>query len=151
MRAPHKTLASSRPIATRTSTGSLALLTALLLGGCVGAPVDPTKTPLGVGDCLKQVQMKRLRRSLERCDAVVAAYPQHPQPRNERALLQTLKGDNQAACKDSLTAARLLERFPKQPALDPLLVEEIGIRKASCSSITTAPAGSAPSRAKSGA
>ena len=137
--------------ATGTSARTLALLSMVLLGGCISAPVDPTTTQLGVGDCLRQVQIKRLRRALERCDAVVAAYPQQPQPRNERALLFTLKGDNQAACKDSLAAARLLERVPKTPPPDPLMVEEIHIRVASCRGLTTAPEGSAPSRAKSDA
>jgi hypothetical protein len=129
----------------------LAVSVTLLLGGCISAPVDPTTTRLGVGDCLRQVEINRLRRALERCDAVVETYPQHPQPRNERALLYSLKGDNQAACKDSQAAARLLERFPKTPPPDPLMVEEIRIRQSSCRSLTTAPAGSAPSPAKSDA
>jgi hypothetical protein len=124
---------------------------ALLLGGCISAPADPTATQLGVGDCLRQVEIRRLRRALESCDAVVKAYPQQPQPRNERALLYSLMGDNRAACRDSAAAAELLAQLPPTPPPDPLLVEEIRIRAASCRSLTTAPAASAPSPAKSGA
>lgn len=136
--------------ATPTKGLGAALAGALLLGGCISAPVDPTTTRIGLGDCLHQVEMKRLQRALKRCDAVVEAYPKHPQPRNERALLHSLKGDNQAACRDSLAAARLLRRLPKQPAPDPLMVEEIRLRDTSCRKLTTARAATAPSQARSG-
>jgi hypothetical protein len=104
-----------------------------------------------VGDCLRQVEMKRLKRALERCDGVVEAHPNHPQPRNDRALLLSLSGDNRAACRDSKAAATLLARFPKTPAVDPLLVEEINLRSKSCSTLTSAPAVDAPAPAAGGA
>ena len=104
-----------------------------------------------MGDCLRQVEMKRLKRALERCDGVVEAHPNHPQPRNDRALLLSLTGDNSAACRDSKAAAALLERFPKTPPVDPLLVEEILLRSKSCRSLTSAPAADAPAPAAAGA
>jgi hypothetical protein len=82
---------------------------------------------------------------------VVDAYPQHPQPRNERALLHSLAGDNKAACNDSRAAAALLKRLPKPPAPDPLLVEEIDLRAESCRQLTTAPTTDAPGQANHGA
>ncbi len=123
----------------------------MLLGGCFSDPGDPSTTLPGLGDCLRQVEMKKLERAIERCNAVVQAHPRHPQPRNERALLHSLAGDNRAACSDSQAAAALLERFPKSPPVDPLLVEEIQLRLKSCRQLTTAPAGAAPSPAGNGA
>ncbi len=107
------------------------------LGGCVSAPSDPTTTLPGLGDCLRQVEMKRLKKALRRCDEVVEAHPQQPQPRNERALLH------------SLAAERLLKQVPKTASPDPLLVEEIQLRAKSCRSLTSAPAAGAPSPAGS--
>jgi len=119
------------------------------LGGCVSAPSDPTTTLPGLGDCLRQVEMKRLKKALRRCDEVVEAHPQQPQPRNERALLHSLAGDNQAACRDSLAAERLLKQLPKTASADPLLVEEIQLRARSCRTLTTPPAAGALSPAGS--
>ncbi len=121
----------------------------MLLGGCVSAPSDPTSTLPGLDDCLRQVEIKRLKKALRRCDDVVKAHPQQPQPRNERALLHSLAGDQQAACRDSLAAQTLLKQLPKAAAPDPLLVEEIELRARSCRTLTTAPATGAPSPAGS--
>ena len=145
---------AAQPAASVTPTsgaalGAAAALALVLLGGCVSAPSDPTSTLPGLGDCLKQVEIKRLKKALRRCDDVVKAYPQHPQPRNERALLHSLAGDNQAACRDSLVAQTLLRQRPKAAAPDPLLVEEIELRAHSCRTLTTAPATGAPSPAGS--
>ena len=122
----------------------------VLLGGCLSGPADPTTTLPGLGDCLRQVEMNRLRRALERCNSVVEAHPNHPQPRNERALLHSLAGNNATACRDSLAAAKLLKQLPAQAPADPLLVEEIELRAKSCRLITNAPAADAPSPAGSG-
>jgi hypothetical protein len=121
----------------------------VLLGGCVSAPSDPTSTLPGLDDCLRQVEIKRLKKALRRCDDVVKAHPQQPQPRNERALLHSLAGDHQAACRDSLAAQTLLKQLPKAAAPDPLLVEEIELRARRCRTLTTAPATGAPSPAGS--
>lgn len=64
--------------------------------------------------------MDRLDEAIRRCDAVVAAHPRHPQPRNERALLLSLAGRNQLACRDSQAAAALLARAPAKPAPTPV-------------------------------
>lgn len=130
-------------------SGSAAALALTLLAGCVSSPGDPTTTLPGLGDCLRQVEIKRLKRAIERCDGVVEAHPQQPQPRNERALLHSLAGDNQTACRDSLAAERLLKQLNKSAAPDPLLVEEIQLRAQSCRTLTNAPAAGAPSRATS--
>ena len=115
----------------------------------MSAPSDPTTTLPGLGDCLRQVEIKRLKRAIERCNGVVEAHPQQPQPRNERALLHSLAGNNQAACRDSHAAERLLKQLPKTPAPDPLLVEEIQLRAQSCRTLTKPPEADAPSPAKS--
>jgi hypothetical protein len=115
----------------------------------MSAPSDPTTTLPGLGDCLRQVEIKRLKRAIERCNGVVEAHPQQPQPRNERALLHSLAGNNQAACRDSQAAERLLKQLPKTPAPDPLLVEEIQLRAQSCRTLTKPPEADAPSPAKS--
>ena len=133
-----------------------ALSTGLLLAGCMNTPVAEQR-PRGPGPdaCLEKVNMDRLDDAIRRCDAAVAAHPRHPQPRNERALLLSLAGRNQLACRDSQAAAALLARAPAKPAPDPLLVEEIKLRSRSCqawssanqSRVTTPPATDAPSAA----
>ena len=123
----------------------------MLLGGCFSPTEDPTTRLPGLGECLRQVEMRKLGRAIERCNDVVAAHPRHPQPRNERALLHSLAGDNKAACSDSRAAAALLVRFPKSPPLDPLLTEEIQLRLKSCRQLTTAPADASPSQTGNGA
>ena len=130
--------------------GSAAACVVALLGGCVASPADPSAALPGLGDCLRRVQMNSLQQALERCNSVVEAHPNQPQPRNERALLHSLAGDNTTACRDSLAAAKLLKALPAKPAPDPLLVEEIELRAKSCRRITSAQAADAPSPAGSG-
>ena len=122
----------------------------LLLGGCVSAPPDPGQRVLAPGDCLRKIQIEQLGEAIQRCNAVVAALPQDPQPRNDRALLHSLAGDNAAACRDSLAAAALLARQPRQTRRDPLVVDEIAMRRNSCLRLTTPRATGAPSPAGSG-
>jgi hypothetical protein len=133
-----------------------ALSAGVLLSGCINTPVAKQRPQGPAADaCLQKVTMDRLDEAIRRCDAVVAAHPRHPQPRNERALLLNLAGRNQLACRDSLAAADLLARAPAKPAPDPLLVEEIKLRSRSCqawsaanrSGVTTPPATDAPSAA----
>lgn len=128
----------------------------LLLVGCGG---DPTSSQADLGPrrdaCLQDVTIDSLDQAIERCDAVIAAHPRHPQPRHERALLLSLAGRSEAACRDSLTAARLLAQQPQRPAADPTLVEGIALRQRSCLAwqrsearrLTTPPTGDAPSGA----
>jgi endonuclease/exonuclease/phosphatase (EEP) superfamily protein YafD len=124
----------------------------LLLGGCISAPPEPGQRIAAPGDCLRKVEIAQLDTAVQRCNAVVAALPNEPQPRNDRALLHSLAGNNTAACRDSFAAAALLKRQgSKRP--DAVLVEEIQLRQRSCQRlaqrrpITTPPATAAPSPA----
>lgn len=104
-----------------------------LLGGCAAPPParQEVKGPAR-DDCLREIRLDGLRTALARCDAVVAAYPRDPQPRNERALLQALAGNRLAACRDSAAAEVLLRQAAAERRADPQLVEEIRIRAAGC-------------------
>lgn len=133
---------------------------ALLLSACgPEPPADPEATGPRRDACLKEVVIDQITAAIQRCDAVVAAHPSQPQPRNERALLLSLAGRSEEACRDSLAAARLLARVPAKPAPDPALVEEIRLRRQSCIDwqgsearrLTTPPTGGAPSAANPGA
>lgn len=110
--------------------GSWAALLILALGlcSCKEAPLPERK--LQVGDCLHRIDLDHLKEALQRCDRVVQAFPQHPQPRNERFLLHALMGQDKAACRDIAEADQLARRLPK--GLDPLLQEELKLRLASC-------------------
>ncbi len=98
------------------------------------------------------MQIDQLELALQRCNAVVAALPQEAQARNDRALLHSLAGNNAAACRDSFAAAELLKR-QQTSRPDPVLVEEINLRRRSCQTLakgrpfTTPPKAAAPSRA----
>ena len=139
----------------RTIGLQLGLCCSLLVGGCRGPEPAPEAQAQGpkADACLQGVTMKRLQKAIRACDAVVAAHPDNPQPRNERALLLSLAGRNKAACLDSQAASQLLARQPPQPAADPVLVEEIHLRQRTCKAwldsltpvVTTPPAGAAPS------
>ena len=123
------------------------------MGGCVSAPPEPGQRVAAPGDCLRKVQIDELDAALQRCNAVVAALPDDPQPRNDRALLYSLTGNNAAACRDSFKATELLERQrkvhrsdPKQgPPPDRVLADEISLRQRSCRRLTNRPAAAAPS------
>lgn len=101
----------------------------LSLAACAEEPLPQRR--LTVDDCLTNVELARLDRALQRCDRVVAAFPRDPQPRNERFLLHSLKGDETAACRDIREAARLARAMPAG-RLDPLLQRELRLRVASC-------------------
>jgi hypothetical protein len=123
----------------------------MLLAGCYDPAPDPRSSGPGVDDCLRNVQMDKLTEAIGRCDAVVSAHPNAPQPRNERALLHSLAGQTEASCNDSRAAAALLQGQQKHVSKDTLLVEEIRLRLRSCQPLTTPPAAGAPSGQKSGA
>lgn len=63
----------------------------LVLSSC-SAPPEPGQSQTKVDDCLRNVNLDRLPALLKHCDAVVEAFREHPQPRNERALLLKLAG-----------------------------------------------------------
>lgn len=75
--------------------------------------------------------MDALEVALRRCDRVVAAFPQEPQPLNERFLIHTLRGDTDKACRDIAAAVKLAAALPPG-RLDPLLSNDLRLRSASC-------------------
>ena len=122
-RAPLK---SARPLLT-----ALLLVAGLgfVLAGCVEEPLPERRiTP---GDCLIDLRLSALPRSLQRCDKVVAAFPGDPTPLNDRFLIHSLLGDDAAACRDIRRAVQLAQRRPAG-TLDPLLRRELNQRLASC-------------------
>jgi hypothetical protein len=107
----------------------LALGALLLVAGCAEEPLPQRR--LSVDDCLTNVQLDKLKEALQRCDRVVATFPREPQPLNERFLLHTLNGEEQAACRDIRQAAQLARRIPAA-RLDRLLRRDLAMRVASC-------------------
>ena len=119
----------------------------IALSSC-SAPPEPGAKQTRVDDCLRGVNLDRLPALLKHCDAVVEAFPEHPQPRNERALLLKLAGKPQEACRDSLKAAALVKQG-KHP-VDALMRDEIDLRRRNCLRLTTDRAAAAPSAATAG-
>ncbi len=106
-----------------------ALLALLVLAGCAEEPLPERR--LSRDDCLKEVSMDSLDEALRRCDQVVAAFPQDPQPLNERFLIHSLRGDTDKACSDIAAAVKLAAPLPAE-RLDPLLRNDLRLRSASC-------------------
>lgn len=101
----------------------------LVLAGCVEEPLPERRiTP---GDCLIDLRLSSLPRSLQRCNKVVTAFPNNPTPLNDRFLIHSLQGDDAAACRDIRKAVQLAQRWPAE-TLDPLLRRELHQRLASC-------------------
>lgn len=112
---------------------TLALLLGLSLTACAEEPLPDRG--LRRDDCLRDVQLSSLSERLRRCDAVVAAYPEDPGPRNDRYLLRSLSGDDAAACADLREAIQLAERWrAAQPdrRLDPQLLNDLTVRRQLC-------------------
>lgn len=118
------------------------LLAALLLvvAGCAEEALPERR--LTIDDCLTNVEIDQLESALQRCNRVVAAFPQEPQPLNERFLLHSLRGEEQAACRDIRRAHQLAARIPARQ-LDPLLRQQLSLRRASCLDQPATTAGSA--------
>lgn len=109
------------------------LLLGLGLTACAEEPLP--ERGLRRDDCLRDVQLSSLRERLRHCDAVVAAYPEDPGPRNDRYLLRSLAGDDAAACDDLREAVQLAERWrAAQPdrRLDPQLLSDLMVRRQLC-------------------
>ena len=120
---------------------ALGLAVAGLLTACAEEPLPQRR--ISADDCLSEVRMERLKEALERCDKVVAAYPNDPLPLNERYVLHTLAEDDKAACRDLGKALVLAGRIPAS-RLDPVLRHDLQIRRADCVSAGLG-AGMAPS------
>lgn len=107
--------------------GLTGLLTLLI--SCVEEPLPQRK--ISRYDCLIEVNLKRLRRSIQRCDQVVAAFPADPLPLNERFLLHSLAGKDDLACKDITRAVGLAKKVPPNQ-IEPTLAKDLELRMASC-------------------
>lgn len=62
---------------------------------------------------------------------MVEAFPDDPQPLNERFLLHSLAGDNTSACRDIARATALAKKLPPD-RIDPLLRKDLELRQQSC-------------------
>ena len=105
------------------------LLVAAGLMGCAEEPLPRAKP--NREDCLRGLEMKKLKAAIARCDEVVAAFPQDPFPLNERFLLHTLNQDSPAACRDIVRAQALAQKA-KPGTVDELLKQDLKLRLASC-------------------
>jgi hypothetical protein len=92
-------------------------------------------TPAGTGlsrdDCLRELSLANLKERLKACDAVVAAFPKDPAPLNDRYLLHSLAGNDQAACAD-LRKAVTLARGHAERQLDGQLRIDLEVREQLC-------------------
>lgn len=77
------------------------------------------------------MELRRLGEAIQRCNDVVAAFPDDPQPLNERFLLHSLAGNNAAACRDIARAADLAKKLPRD-RIDPILRRDLELRQQSC-------------------
>lgn len=122
------------------------LLACLAVAGCSEQPL-PDQQGIRSDDCLREVTLDRLEEQLALCDKVVAAFPDDPGARNDRYLLHSLAGNDEAACRDLREALRLAGRRPMDQ-LDDQLRRELEVRRELCESgaVTTpaAPAASSP-------
>jgi hypothetical protein len=106
-------------------------LTVVFLAGCAEEPLPQRR--LTADDCLRDVRMDDIDDAKRRCDRVVAAFPRDPEPLNDRFLLHTLDGDDEAACRDIAAAVKLAKAVPPG-RLDPMLAQDLKLRQAACSS-----------------
>ena len=121
-REPRRSLRTAGPVP------CLALLL-FLTGGCAEEPLPQRR--IANDDCLRELRMNDLERSLRRCDQVVAAFPQDPQPLNERFLIHTLRGDTEKACQDIAAAVKRAARI-RSERLDAVLRNDLSLRAESC-------------------
>ena len=80
--------------------------------------------------CLENLNLERLDKALEQCNAVVASHPDNPVPLTDRSLIHTLMGSDEEACADVSQAASLLKG--QNNSRDPLLEHELNVRQQSC-------------------
>jgi hypothetical protein len=109
--------------------------------GCAEAPLPGQQ--LRSDDCLRGLSLERLSAQLQRCDQVVAAFPDQAGPLNDRYLLRSLAGKEVGACQDIQAAKRLLARPSGQPR-DTQLVSDLERRQALCTAPRRAPGPTSP-------
>ena len=109
----------------------LLVTAACLLGGCAEQPLP--ERAISRDDCLRELSLDTLEQRLQDCDAVVAAFPRDPAPLNDRYLLHSLAGNDQAACADLLKAIALARSIPAEK-LDEQLRIDLEVREQLCNS-----------------
>jgi len=85
---------------------------------------------LKASGCLEDLNLQKLDRALEHCNAVVMSHTGNPVPLIDRSLLLTLMGRDDAACDDVTKAASLLKQGDR--STDRLLEHELEVRQQSC-------------------
>ena len=89
-----------------------------------------TDPQVKASSCLEDLNLQRLDKALEHCNAVVVSQPGNPVPLTDRSLIQTLMGLDDEACADVSQAISLLNNQNK--SRDPLLEHELDVRQQSC-------------------
>jgi len=107
-----------------------------LLAGCAEEPLPDR----GVrrDDCLRDLRLADLKARLKQCNAVVAAFPQDPAPLNDRYLLHSLAGNDDAACADLRRAVQLARALPARQ-LYAQLRSDLEVREQLCRPEAPAP------------
>lgn len=108
----------------------------VLVGGCAEEPLP--ERAISRDDCLRELSLATLKERLEVCDAVVAAFPRDPATLNDRYLLHSLAGNDQAACADLRKAIALARSIPKGN-LDEQLRIDLEVREQLCKSSVSEP------------
>ena len=85
---------------------------------------------LKASSCLEDLNLQKLDRALDHCNAVVMSHTGNPVPLIDRSLLLTLMGRDDAACDDVAKAASLLKQGDR--STDRLLEHELEVRQQSC-------------------
>ncbi len=106
----------------------LALL-APTVHGCAEEPLPDRG--LRRDDCLRDLRLANLNERLRQCNAVVAAFPRDPGPRNDRYLLHSLAGNDTEACRDLRKAVELAQALPASE-VDAQLRSDLQVRQQLC-------------------
>ena len=112
------------------------LVIGVLVGGCAEEPLP--KRAISRDDCLRELSLANLKERLEACNAVVQAFAADPAPLNDRYLLHSLAGNDQAACADLRKAIGLARSFPKGQ-LDAQLRVDLDVREQLCKGSVSEP------------
>jgi hypothetical protein len=105
----------------------------ITIQACGNADNPRAVTPdseLKASSCLEDLNLQKLGRALEHCNAVVMSHTGNPVPLIDRSLLLTLMGRDDAACDDVTKAASLLKQGDR--STDRLLEHELEVRQQSC-------------------
>ncbi|MEB3262280.1 MAG: hypothetical protein VKK94_04905 [Cyanobacteriota bacterium] len=89
-------------------------------------------------DCLRDLQLENLTDQLTRCNQVVERFPSNPGPLNERYLLLSLAGNDEAACAD-IRRAIVLARSAKPGQVDEQLRLDLKLRGELCDTGAASP------------